>query len=147
MKKAEVPQHRGLFGHRKAVCYAVDETGDYRLLPTAGWDPVNFANRQAWEEIAEQLSEILRRAKDGQVSPLAYHMARHQMDVAMLARYLKLYRWRVRRHLRPEIFVRLDRSLMERYADLFRISVAELCALPERPEVELPEIADVEEPN
>jgi len=144
MKKTEVPQHQGLFGQRKAVCYAVDEQGDYRLLPTAGWDPVNLANRQAWEVIAEQLTEVLERAKAGEVSPLAYHMARQQMDVAMLAGYLKLYRWQVKRHLRPEIFARLDRKLLARYADLFRISVAELCALPERPEVELPEIAEIE---
>jgi hypothetical protein len=145
MKKQEVPQHPGLFGERKAVCYALDEEGDYVLAPTAGWNPVNLANRQAWEELARELTAIHGEVRAGRKSPLAYHMARRQMDAALLARYARLSRWRVRRHLRPEIFARLDPALLARYAEVLGISVEELCRLPETPTLEVPEIDETEE--
>lgn len=145
MKQQEVPQHPGLFGERKAVCYALDETGGYVLAPTAGWNPVNLANRQAWEELARELADIHGEVLAGRKSPLAYHMAWRQMDAALLARYTALSRWRVRRHLRPAIFARLDRELLERYAEVLQLSVEELCRLPETPELEVPEIDETEE--
>lgn len=147
MKKQEVPQHPGLFGERKAVCYALDDEGDYVLASTAGWNPVNLANRQAWEELARELTEIHGEVRAGRLSPLAYHMARRQMDAALLARYARLSRWRVRRHLRPEIFARLDRELLARYAEVLRLSVEELRRLPETPELEVPEIDETEGPR
>lgn len=145
MKKQEVPQHPGLFGERKAVCYALDEEGGYVLAPTAGWNPVNLANRQAWEELARELAAIHGEVLAGRKSPLAYHMAWRQMDAALLARYTGLFRWRVRRHLRPAIFARLDRGLLARYAEVLHLSVEELCRLPETPELEVPEIDETEE--
>ena len=147
MKKQEVPQHPGLFGERKAVCYALDDEGGYVLAPTAGWNPVNLANRQAWEELARELTEVHGEVLAGRKSPLAYHMARRQMDAALLARYTALSRWRVRRHLRPEIFARLDRELLARYAEVLQLSVEDLCQLPETPELEVPEIDETEGPR
>lgn len=147
MKKQEVPQHPGLFGERKAVCYALDEEGGYVLAPTAGWNPVNLANHQAWVEIARELAEVHGEVRAGRVSPLAYHMARRQMDAVLLARYARLPRWRVRRHLRPEIFARLDRELLVRYAEVLQLSVEDLCHLPETPELEVPEIDETEGPR
>lgn len=147
MKKQEVPQHPGLFGERKAVCYALDEEGGYVLASTAGWNPVNLANRQAWEELARELAAIHGEVRAGRLSPLAYHMARRQMDAALLARYARLPRWRVRRHLRPEIFARLDRELLARYAEVLQLSVEELRRLPETPELEVPEIDETEGPR
>lgn len=147
MKKQEVPQHPGLFGDRKAVCYALDEEGGYVLASTAGWNPVNLANRQAWEELARELAAIHEEVRAGHKSPLAYHMAQRQMDAALLARYTRLSRWRVRRHLRPEIFARLDRELLARYAEVLQLSVEDLRRLPETPELEVPEIDETEGPR
>ncbi|WP_432821984.1 hypothetical protein [Trichloromonas sp.] len=145
MKKEDVPQHRGLFGQRRAVCYALDSDGEYVLTPTAGWDPANLANRQAWEAIAEELTEILHRVQAGELSPLAYHMARNQMTAGMLAKYVRIFRWRVRRHLRPEIFSRLDAATLQRYAEVLRISVEELQRVPDELDLEMPEIDEIED--
>ncbi len=145
MKKEDVPQHRGLFGQRRAVCYALDDHGEYVLTPTAGWDPANLANRQAWEAIAEELTEILHRVQDGELSPLAYHMARNQMTAGMLAKYVRIFRWRVRRHLRPEIFSSLDAATLQRYAEVLRISVEELQRVPDELDLEMPEIDEIED--
>jgi hypothetical protein len=40
-----------------------------------------------------------------------------------------LWRWRVRRHFRPEIFARLPRALRQRYADALGITLEALTRL------------------
>lgn len=144
MRKTEVPQDACLLEGQQAVCYASDEAGRYVLTPSSGWEPANIANIQAWELIREQVDVVFAAVRDGRQSPLAYHMARHQMDPAMLASYVGIARWRVRRHLRPAVFARLKPALLKRYAALLQITPAELCSLPERPEVVVPGTGDNE---
>lgn len=132
MRKEDVPQDELLLEGQREVCYAVDAQGRYVLAPSAGWEPANIVNVQAWELIREQVEAAFAAVRAGQQSPLAYHMARHQMDVGMLAAYAGLARWRVRRHLKPAVFFKLKPALLQRYADLFQIEVAELCSVPER---------------
>ncbi|MBE0596874.1 MAG: hypothetical protein IH614_06380 [Desulfuromonadales bacterium] len=140
MRKTEVPQDACLLEGQQEVCYAVDENGRYVLAPSSGWEPANIANIQAWELIREQVAAVFAAVREGRKSPLAYHMARHQMDPALLGSYVGLPRWRVRRHLRPAVFTKLKPALLERYAVLLKISVAELCTVPERPEIVVPRI-------
>lgn len=131
MKQEEVPQDSCLLDGQQEICYAVDASGHYVLAPTAGWEPSNVANVQAWEVIRFEVEATAAEVRAGRLSPLAFHMVRNQMDVALLADYVSLWRWRVRRHLRPEVFARLKPALLQRYADLFQITIAELQRLPE----------------
>jgi hypothetical protein len=135
MRKNDVPQDAALFGRWREIAYAVDEDGEMVLVPCAGWDPANVANLQAWEVIAEAVAEALRGIEAGEKSPLAFHMAVNQMDVALLADYVGMARWRVRRHLRPGVFRRLKPALRERYAAVFRIAPGELERVPARPQL------------
>ena len=135
MRRDEVPQDAALFGQWREIAYAVDDSGNYVLAPCAGWDPANLANLQAWEVIAEAAEAALVQIAAGRRSPLAYHMALAQMDVALLARYAGLPRWRVRRHLRPGVWRRLKPALRQRYATVFRLPAEVLDRLPARPEL------------
>jgi hypothetical protein len=138
MRKDQVPQDSCLLEGQREICYAVDEAGHYVLTPTAGWEPKNIANLQAWEVIRDQLQETLAAIRAGRASALAFHMARNQMDVPLLAAYVGLARWRVRRHLKPAVFARLQPALLERYAAVLEIGVDELRQVPERIELPLP---------
>jgi hypothetical protein len=62
-------------------------------------------------------------------------MARCQMDVSLLASYVGLARWRVRRHLRPAVFSRLKPALLARYADIFAVLPEMLGRIPDRAEI------------
>lgn len=135
MRKNDVPQDAALFGRWHEIAYAVDEDGSVVLVPCAGWDPANVANLQAWEAIAEAAQEALRGIEAGEKSPLAFHMAVNQMDVALLAEYAGLARWRVRRHLRPAVFRRLKPALRERYAAVFRLTPEGLDRVPAKPQL------------
>jgi PHD/YefM family antitoxin component YafN of YafNO toxin-antitoxin module len=130
VRDKEVPQDGGLFGEFKELCYAVDENGRYVLVGSAGWEPANIANAQAWETIRAEVADTLARVRAGELSPLAYHMARHQMDHKLLAAYVGLYGWQVRRHARPGPFSRLSSELVRRYAAVFKITPEELLRVP-----------------
>jgi hypothetical protein len=130
MREQDVPQEGNatLEGGRKAV-YAVGEDGRLRIVQSRGWEVEEVVTRQALEDLERRAQEAKSRALQGRASPLEYHMYRSRMDLALLAQATGLWRWRVRRHFRPEIFARLPQSLRERYADAFGISVEALSRL------------------
>lgn len=131
MQKNEVPQDAALFDGMREVCYAVDESGRYVLAESAGWEPANIANLQAWEVIHREIAVVLARVHAGELSPLAYQMARNQMDAKLLAGYAGLFGWQVRRHMKPGPFRQLNPAQLTRYAAIFKISAEEFCRLPE----------------
>ena len=132
MKVSEVPQDRGMIDDKsvREICYAVAEDGRYVLAPSAGWEPKNIANDQAWDLIRRQVADTLAKIRAGKLSPLAYHMVRNQMNVGLLAKYARCSRWRVWRHLKPAGFRRLTPDLRRRYAAVFELSVDMLGTIP-----------------
>lgn len=136
MRRDDVPQDAAILEQQSAISYAVDEVGRYVLTPSAGWEPANLANIQAWRLIGEEVETALADIRSGQASPLLFHMVRNQMDPALLARYVQLPRWRVKRHLQMKSYQKLTSGLLQRYARVFRVAVDALDNLPER--VDLP---------
>ena len=131
MKLEDVPQDQGMGGELSEVCYAVDDRGRYVIAPSLGWEPKNVANSQAWRLVEKRALEALARVRAAQASPLFFYMTRHQMSIGLLARYVGLFRWQVRRHLRPKGYANMSLVHRKRYADLFEIAVDELDRLPE----------------
>jgi hypothetical protein len=118
MRERDVPQEGNatLGGERKAV-YAVGEDGRLRIVPSRGWAVEETVTRQALDDLERHAQAARGRAAAGQSSPLEYHMYRARMDLALLSQTTGLWRWRIRRHFRPEIFARLSPALLQRYAD------------------------------
>lgn len=126
MKKAEVPQDdEGLLeGKLREVCYAVDESGNYITVLSTGWTPKNAALKQAWEEVNEKAEEIKRKVLGGKLSPVAYYMEKNIMNLKLLSQYTGISKWRIRKHLKPKVFSKLDDETLARYAKAFETSVA-----------------------
>jgi hypothetical protein len=131
MREKDVPQEGNatLAGARKAV-YALGEDGKYRAVPSAGWKVEEAVTSMAIAEFEAQAQAALARVRAGQSAPLEYHMYRRRMDVQTLAQSTGLFRWRVRRHLRADVFPRLSPALRARYADALGMTAAELASLP-----------------
>jgi hypothetical protein len=131
MRADEVPQdgNAALGGHRKAV-YAVGPDGRYTVVPSTGWEAEETVTLQAVEAFRRLADDARRRALEGRASPLEVHMYRSRMDLALLAQTTGLWRWRIRRHLHPAAFARLNAKLLARYADALGVSVDELRRLP-----------------
>jgi len=133
MKIEEVPQERGMMPDNiHEVCYAVDDDGHYVLTASAGWNPKNIANNQAWEVIEQEIAKALKGIHAGKLSPLAFHMAKNQMNTRLLAQYAGYSLWRVKRHLKPAVFRRLNPAVLERYSDVFGITARQLQQIPEK---------------
>ena len=131
MKKADVPQDESFFeGHQRAR-YALDEQGRYVVVGSIGWDVETVVNGQANDEVRRAIAVALARVRSGRMSLLGYHMARRQMDVAMLSAYSGIARLRIRWHLRPGPFARLPELLLRRYAEALHLSADELRGVPQ----------------
>jgi hypothetical protein len=110
---------------RKLV-YAVDKEGKYTGVTSAGWDAENFAMKQAWDDIDENLAATLVKVKKGELSPIAYFMQKSLMELPLLAQYAGKWQWQVKRHMNPGVFAGLDGKMLSVYAGIFNISVDEL---------------------
>lgn len=128
MKKKDVPQDdENLFeGKFKVVKYAVDDDGNYGTVGSSGWEPENVVLNQAWDEINKKVEETKMKIEAGELSPLAYHMEKNIMDVGMLSQYMDISKRKVVKHLEPDGFSGLDAKTLEKYAEVFDISVEEL---------------------
>ena len=134
MKKEEVPQDRAkAFQGRSKALYAQDENGQYKIVPSSGWEAEEIVLDQAIAEYELAAAEALVRARAGHASTLEFHMCRCRMDVLLLAQSSGFFRWQVKRHLRPAIFASLSPAKKLRYAEALGLNLAQLESLPSDP--------------
>jgi hypothetical protein len=128
MKTKEVPQDDAnmMRGKWKDPIYTLDEDGNYTTSYSLGWEVKNAVMQQAWDNINEKVEETKRKVINGELSPIAYYMEKNIMDVALLAKYMGLWRWTVKKHLKPKHFNKLPQKTMEQYADIFNITAEQL---------------------
>jgi hypothetical protein len=128
MKKGEVPQDKSNLESSKfkELCYAVDEHGQYTTEKSSGWTPKTIALDNAIEEINKRTEHAKQRVLTNVTSPIEYYMELHKMDLPILASYVGLWKWRVKRHFNPKIFNKLSNKMLQKYADIFDISIDQL---------------------
>ncbi len=128
MKKEEVPQDKSNLesANFKELCYAVDENGEYTTVNSSGWEPKTIALNNAIEDITERVQEAKQRVLNNETSPIEYYMEYHKMDLGILASYLGIWKWRVKRHFKPNVFNKLSTKTYQKYADIFEITIDQL---------------------
>lgn len=128
MKKSEVPQDKSNLAsaNLRELCYAVDENGEYTTEHTTGWDPKTIALNNALDEIKERVEDAKQRVINNISSPIEYYMELHKMDLSVLASYVGMWQWRVKRHFKPTVFNKLSSKVLKKYAAVFEITIDEL---------------------
>ncbi|GGX25103.1 hypothetical protein [Aquimarina muelleri] len=128
MKENEVPQDKGSLesSNFKELCYAVNDKGEYTTASSSGWTPKTIALNNAIQEINERVEEAKIRVINNETSPIEYYMELHKMDIGILASYVGLWQWRVKRHLKPKVFCKLSQKMLQKYADVFEITIDQL---------------------
>lgn len=128
MKKNEVPQDKGNLSNKnmKELVYATDEKGNYTTALSTGWEPKTIALSNSIDEISERIALAKTQVENNEASPIVYFMEYSRMDVAILSSYVGMWQWRVKRHFKPKIFAKLSDKILQKYADTFNISIAEL---------------------
>jgi hypothetical protein len=128
MNKEQVPQdENSLLNHNfKSVVYALDNDGRYTTVPSIGWEPENLALRQTWDSINENIEQIKNKVISGEISPVAYFMAKYQYRVKRLASLTGFPKRKIRKHLNPEAFAKADQESLETYSNVFQITIDQL---------------------
>ena len=126
MKVSEVPQDITYYNGEKRACYALDDQGNYVVVPSSGWEAEAIVNGLAMEDWEARLVEIRKEVLAGRQSPLGYYMELRQMTPKILGKTAGISIFRVKRHFRPEIFAKLKPQVLERYAQALAISTEEL---------------------
>jgi hypothetical protein len=135
VKKEEVSQDDSfLEGHQKAA-YAVDEHGNYVVVPSRGYADEVVATTVALLTQDRLIQTAWERARNGELSPLAYHLAVKHWTLGLAAAQMGIGRWRVWWHLRPAGFRRLSAALKSRYSEQLDVPLQELSVVPEAPEL------------
>ena len=128
MRKKDIPQDKSNLESAsfKELCYALDENGEYVTANSSGWDPKTIALNNAIQEINERIEKAKTRVLNHQTSPVEYYMELHKMDITILASYVGMWSWRVKRHFKPSVFKKLSTKILNKYATVFDISIAQL---------------------
>jgi hypothetical protein len=82
--------------------------------------------KQGWDIIEDKIEDSRKKAKAGMVSPIAFHMERCLMDLVTLAGYSGISKWKIKRHLKPSVYKKLDEKTKNRYAEVFGITIDEM---------------------
>ncbi|MFT2091836.1 hypothetical protein [Paraglaciecola sp. 2405UD69-4] len=132
MRKENVPQDNSptYDGHKKLM-YAIDKEGHYTGVQSSGWEVESFATSMAVEDLQQLTQEAKEAVKKGELSPLAYHMHKHRLDIANLAQVSGFFQWQVKRHLTPKIFNKLSQRKLDIYCDVFALSRQQLTNIEE----------------
>jgi hypothetical protein len=128
MKIDEVPQDNLMHyqGAGKRAIYAVNERGEYTIVPTSGWEVEEVVLSQALADYDEQAEEAQQRILRGESSPIEYFMYKRRMDALVLAQAMGLFKWQVKRHFKAKVFRRLNEALLKQYARILRVDVRRL---------------------
>lgn len=127
MKKENVPQDLSALGKiTKEVCYATDESGKYATQLSSGWDVKINALDVAWQDINERITKARQKVLDKEASPILFFMEYRLMDIKLLAGYTGFWQWQIKRHLKPKVFNGLSDKKLQKYAEAFNVSVADM---------------------
>ena len=132
MKANEVPQDITYYEGERRACYALNDEGRYVIVTSSGWSAEEVVNGLAVAELAASLEETRKGVLKGLKSPLLYHMERRQMTPEILAKTAGIACFRVKRHFRPDVFVKLKSSVLDRYAKALAVTGQELISVPQK---------------
>lgn len=133
MKQEEVPQenNKTLAGIKKAV-YATDTKGNYVAIASDGWEVEEIVTSQAVEEFERLAKDALLKVQNKEISPLAYHMVKNRMDLALLAQTTGFFKWTIKRDFKVEKFATMSEKRALIYAEVMGITVDELRSTPRK---------------
>lgn len=128
MKKNEVPQDDSPLKSKNIneMVYAVDDHGKFVSVQSTGWEAKTVVQQENLEVLDQRIQQALNDVKAGNVSPIVYFMELNRMDWQTLAAYMGKFTFFVKRHGKPNVFKNLNTKTLQKYADVFGISLNDL---------------------
>ena len=87
------------------------------------WEEKFDACRVVTAEQFQKLETVRRQVLAGELSALAYYACKNLFSVKILSSYTGIPKRHIKKHLKPEIFNKLNQETLKKYAEVFKISV------------------------
>lgn len=113
-------------GQYREMLYSYDENGNFRQSVCYHDEAEKVVLEQAWDLFNERAEEARLKVLSGKVSPIAYYMEKILADPLGLSMMAGVSLWKVKLHIRPFFFKRLNDKTLAKYAEAFNISVDQL---------------------
>lgn len=82
--------------------------------------------QQAWDLFNDRIEEARQKVLSGQASPILYYMEKTLVTPMDLSMHAGINVWRVKRHLKPNVFSKLNEKTLRKYAEAFNITLDQL---------------------
>jgi len=126
-----VPQDESsTYANNKKAIYAVDEDGKVKVATSSGWEAEETATKEALYDLQARAKDAYELVKNGQKSPLYFHMYDVRMDLQVLSESTGFFKWTIKRDFKPEKFAKISLKRLKIYADAMGRDINELQQLP-----------------
>lgn len=113
---------------QQVILYVEKENGKFEAIQTGSYITGNFLDDYNLKR--EHLSKaLLEEVTSGKKSPIHYFMVLEDLSFSELCARVGLRKRKVRKHLEPGGFRSLDEKILQKYADVFNVSVKDILSI------------------
>ncbi|MDD4603260.1 MAG: hypothetical protein PHF97_05595 [Bacteroidales bacterium] len=113
-------------GKSRELLYSYDENGKFKKTVGFHGEPDRVILQQAWDVFNDRIENARQKVIIVKVSPIVDYIEKNLMDPLSLSILTGISIWRVKLHFKPFMFKRLNRKILQKYADAFNIGVNKL---------------------
>ncbi len=113
---------------QQLILYVEKDDGTYGPVQTGSYLTKNYLDdyEMKRKNLAEKLSAEIQ---EGKSSPIYYYMVMEDLTISELSSRVKIRKGKVKKHLEPDHYRSLKRESLERYAEVFHVTVDEMLRL------------------
>ncbi len=127
-----VPQEdSSTYANNKKAIYAQDEDGSVKVVGSTGWGAEEIVTKQALQDLEDSAKEAYCEVKNGEKSPLYFHMYSIRMDLQILADATGFFKWSIKKDFNPQTFSKISDKRLAIYAEATGKSMDELRVMKE----------------
>jgi len=114
------------YGQFRELLYSYGADGKFEKKVGFHGESDRVTLQQAWDLFNDRIEDARQKVKAGIASPVLYYMEKTLVTPLDLSMHAGINVWRVKRHLKPNVFKRLSDKTLKKYAGAFNISVDQL---------------------
>lgn len=110
---------------QQLILYAEKEDGSYGPVQT-GSDMAKNHLDDYWFKYNNLQKSLMNQLINNEISSIQYYMILFELSPSELASRVGISTYRLKRHLKPEVFNKIRISLLQRYAVVFNVPIANM---------------------
>ena len=114
------------FGKFRELFYYYDENGQFEKKVHYHGETGKVIIQQSWDMFNERIERARQKVLTGKASPVVYYMEKIFTDPLNLSIMTGIPFWKVKLHLKPYFFNRLNDKVLHKYAEIFNVTVDQL---------------------